>query len=127
MLEKVAKKIRQVREEKGISQKKLGMTLGLSDKAISAYEKGRTYPPIDTLAKIADELGKPIAYFLNDDSEEQDLFDRVSKVEDLLTEVASELAIVKTLAEEKRGYDSATPPSEPVEDGVHIVPNGATE
>jgi len=44
----------------------LGVRVGLSDKAISMYEKGTVYPPVTNLLKIAKELDKDIGYFLED-------------------------------------------------------------
>jgi transcriptional regulator with XRE-family HTH domain len=61
-----AERLRKAREEKGFSQKMLGVRVGLSDKSISMYEKGTVYPPVTNLLKIAKELEKDIAYFLED-------------------------------------------------------------
>lgn len=61
-----AQRLRKAREEKGFSQKMLGVRVGLSDKSISMYEKGTVYPPVTNLLKIAKELDKDIAYFLED-------------------------------------------------------------
>lgn len=94
MVKNIGKRIRKVREERGVSQKKLGMILGLSDKAISAYEAGRTYPPIDTLERIAKELGKPIEYFVTNDSDSvqaSDAYERVEKLLESLTKAVDEL------------------------------------
>jgi transcriptional regulator with XRE-family HTH domain len=102
MLEKVANRIRTAREQSGLSQKKLGLALGLSDKAISAYEKGRTYPPVDTLVRIAEELGKPVTYFLSEENEEQDLHDKVSRIEELLKKASEQFEEVKSLVLPKK-------------------------
>jgi transcriptional regulator with XRE-family HTH domain len=61
-----AKRLRKAREDKGYSQKMLGVRVGLSDKSISMYEKGTVYPPVTNLLKIAKELDKDIRYFLED-------------------------------------------------------------
>ncbi len=61
-----AERLRKAREEKGYSQKTLGIRVGLSDKSISIYEKGSMYPPVTNLLKIAKELEKDISYFLQD-------------------------------------------------------------
>jgi transcriptional regulator with XRE-family HTH domain len=61
-----AKRLREAREEKGYSQKTLGVRVGLSDKSISMYEKGTVYPPVTNLLKIARELDKDIGYFLEE-------------------------------------------------------------
>lgn len=61
-----SRKLRSAREEKKLSQKELGMRIGLSDKSISMYERGNVYPPITNLLKISKELDKSIGYFLED-------------------------------------------------------------
>lgn len=73
MIKELGKKIRSARELKGLSQKKLGLILGLSDKAISSYESSRTYPPLDTLYQIAKELDKSIDYFITKDDSKLDI------------------------------------------------------
>jgi transcriptional regulator with XRE-family HTH domain len=93
----VGERIRKARESKGISQKKLGMALGLSDKAISAYEAGRTYPPIDTLFRISTELKKPLVYFLSEDSKAIDLFDKIERIEQSLKSASEEIGQMRKL------------------------------
>ncbi len=61
-----AQRLKKAREDMGYSQRSLGMRVGLSDKSISVYENGYTYPPIGNLLKIAKELNKSISYFLED-------------------------------------------------------------
>lgn len=63
---KFAKKLKSARQEKGYSQKQLALRVGLSDKSISAYEKGSVYPPVTNALLIAKVLGKPISFFLED-------------------------------------------------------------
>ncbi len=55
-MDDIGESIRTFREKAGVSQRKLGISLGLSDKAISAYESGRTVPSIETLIRIAEIL-----------------------------------------------------------------------
>lgn len=57
-------KIREIREEKGISQKELALILGVSPTNIYNYETGRTEPPIDMLKKIASTLEVSIDYLV---------------------------------------------------------------
>ena len=61
-------RIKQARVSKGISQKELGIRIKLDQSSASSrmnhYEKGRHTPDIPTLKRIAEELGKPLAYFL---------------------------------------------------------------
>ncbi|MGI5897613.1 MAG: helix-turn-helix domain-containing protein [Candidatus Dojkabacteria bacterium] len=61
-----AERLKKAREEMGYSQRGLGMRVGLSDKSISVYENGHTYPPVSNLLKIAKVLNKSISYFLED-------------------------------------------------------------
>lgn len=87
----IGDRIRRFREEAGLSQKKLGVMLGLSDKAISAYESGRTLPPIETLYRISIQLKRPMHLFVCKDDEshdtEQKIYELEAKVAELLTEV----------------------------------------
>ena len=91
----VGERIRKAREENGISQKKLGLMLGLSDKAISAYESGRTFPPLDTLFRIAKELDRDISYFVTSDQDTINCADAVSRIEKALEKVVLEVKSLK--------------------------------
>jgi transcriptional regulator with XRE-family HTH domain len=44
--------IKQLRKDKGLSQDRLGRKVGVTGKAISAYEKGYVSPSIDVFFKI---------------------------------------------------------------------------
>jgi transcriptional regulator with XRE-family HTH domain len=44
-------KLRSARLYKGMSQRSLGLALGLSDKTISSYESGRSYPSLEILER----------------------------------------------------------------------------
>jgi len=48
--------IRRLREESGLTQKKLGEKCGLADSAIRRYESGGANPKIETLQKIGEAL-----------------------------------------------------------------------
>ncbi len=95
MLDKFATRLKTARETKNISQRKLGVILGLSDKAISAYESGRTFPPLDTLTKIAKELGRPVSYFLDENTQEASLISRIDKLSFDLKDFSKELEKVR--------------------------------
>jgi transcriptional regulator with XRE-family HTH domain len=47
-------KIKQLRQEKNWSQAQLGEKMGIHQKQISAYERGRNIPSTEVLIKIAD-------------------------------------------------------------------------
>jgi transcriptional regulator with XRE-family HTH domain len=63
----ITKRLYQARKNKGISQRELGIRLGMEPSSASSrmnhYEKGRHTPDYDTLKKMADELGVPVAFF----------------------------------------------------------------
>ncbi|WP_090365377.1 helix-turn-helix domain-containing protein [Ferrimonas sediminum] len=60
-------RLKQARANVGISQRELGLRIGLEPSSASSrmnhYEKGRHMPDIETLERIAKELGVPVAYF----------------------------------------------------------------
>lgn len=60
-------RLKEARKKAGISQKELGLRLGMDPSSASGrmnhYEKGRHMPDISTLQKIADELDVPVSYF----------------------------------------------------------------
>jgi transcriptional regulator with XRE-family HTH domain len=96
-MDQIGKRIRKYREEAGISQKKLGLVLGLSDKAISSYESGRTLPPIETLYRIAKQLKHPIHLFINEKSKEHSLEEKLFHVEEQMKSIITDLAELKKL------------------------------
>ncbi|EOI3537024.1 helix-turn-helix transcriptional regulator [Cronobacter sakazakii] len=60
-------RLKTARTNAGITQKELGIRIGMEPSSASGrmnhYEKGRHTPDIDTLKRMADELGVPINYF----------------------------------------------------------------
>lgn len=92
----IGQRIRKHREAAAISQKKLGIALGLSDKAISAYESGRTLPPLETLFRIAEELHKPVEYLITEENRETRIDERLNRMEEALKEIADELNKLKS-------------------------------
>ena len=57
-------RIKEARDKKGLTQRELAMRVGLSDKSISLYEKGVSYPPIRNLLMICKELDVRIGEIL---------------------------------------------------------------
>lgn len=57
-------RIREIREDKGISQKALAILLGVSPTNIYNYEIGRTEPSVEMLKKIAGALEVSIDYLV---------------------------------------------------------------
>jgi len=52
-----AEKIKKFRIARGLSQTELGERLGVSNRAVSKWERGDSYPSVDTLGEIAKALG----------------------------------------------------------------------
>jgi transcriptional regulator with XRE-family HTH domain len=94
-LSELAQRIRIARRNARLSQSELGKSLGLSDKSISAYEQGRSTPPLDKLKKIAEITSYPFAYFTQEDAGESTLAAKLQSIE-------RELAEVKRLLKSKK-------------------------
>jgi len=69
--QKIAAKIRQLREAKGLTLAALGEKIGLSKALLSRIENNRSSPPIATLAKIAQGLNVPVALFFEENETEE--------------------------------------------------------
>ncbi len=52
----IGEQIKKIRQEKGLSQKKLGEILGVSQQMIGQYENPYSHLKLDTIKKIADAL-----------------------------------------------------------------------
>lgn len=57
-------RLKQLRKEKGLSQKELGNLLNLSDRVVGYYEANRHFPDGDVLVKIADIFEVSLDYLL---------------------------------------------------------------
>ncbi|MGX9419303.1 helix-turn-helix domain-containing protein [Vibrio sp. WJH972] len=70
-------RLKQARKKMGISQKELGIRVGMDEGSASGrmnhYEKGRHLPDVDTLRKLANELGVPLNYFFCEDDQSAEL------------------------------------------------------
>lgn len=60
----VVNRIRDLREEKHISQTRLSIDLEVSQETISAYEVGKHYPSVKSLLKLREIFGVSIDYLL---------------------------------------------------------------
>lgn len=61
-----AARLRQAREELGLSQEELGRRYGASGAHISQLERGRRGIGLKALQRLAEALGKPVAWFIAD-------------------------------------------------------------
>ena len=58
-------KIKEIRKQKGLTQKQLGDLCGMADSAIRRYENGNANPKIETLKKISSALEVPLSALLS--------------------------------------------------------------
>ena len=62
----IGEKIRQIRKEKGLTQKELADKAGLSTMSIRRYENGERVAPEKLLKSIARALNLPESFFLDE-------------------------------------------------------------
>ena len=68
IMEIFAKKLSELRKQKGISQEQLACDLNISQSSVSNYESGMTKPDSEILKRISDYFQIPISYFFSDDN-----------------------------------------------------------
>lgn len=69
----VGGRLRELRQERGMSMRALARASGLSANALSMIERGRTSPSVSTLYKLADAMGVPITAFFRQEPPRQDI------------------------------------------------------
>jgi putative transcriptional regulator len=62
---KLGEKVRQIRKEKGISQKELAYSVGKDQQSIQRLEVGKMNPTLFYLCQIADGLQVDVALLMN--------------------------------------------------------------
>lgn len=66
-------RLKNLREQRGLSQNELGKLLGIDPSAssprINQYERGKHAPKFGVVARLAEVLGVPAAYFYAEDDE----------------------------------------------------------
>ncbi|MCT8988301.1 helix-turn-helix domain-containing protein [Shewanella sp. KJ10-1] len=82
----IPERLKQARKKVGISQKELGVRVGMDESSASGrmnhYEKGRHVPDIQTLRKMADELKVPLNYFFCEDDQSAELAILIASLSD---------------------------------------------
>jgi transcriptional regulator with XRE-family HTH domain len=68
----IGMRIQQAREELGITQQELAAKLGCTQAALSNYELGKRRLYLANLEQIASALGKPLSYFTEPATDEDD-------------------------------------------------------
>ena len=94
-VESIGQLVRSARKNAHLSQAELANGIGVSDKAISSYEQGRSIPPFDKLKKIASVTGHPLSFFTEDNVSDTTIMAKLQTVEQQLIEI-------KTILEKSR-------------------------
>ena len=63
-MEKIGKRIKEIRTEHGLSQQKFGAILSVSQDTISLWEKGKSVPTTEFLIAIATQFEVSVDYIL---------------------------------------------------------------
>ena len=58
-------RIKQLREERGMSQVRLSIELGVSQETVSAYENGKHFPSVQSLIKLSEIFRVAATIFLD--------------------------------------------------------------
>lgn len=58
--------IRALRQQKNLTQRQLADAIGVGDKAVSKWERGRSRPDVETLQRLADALGVELTELLDE-------------------------------------------------------------
>jgi transcriptional regulator with XRE-family HTH domain len=95
-MKEFGKKLKSARVGKGMSQRSLGLALGLSDKTISSYESSRSFPNLDVLRKIAQILDKPVEFFISP-SAKVDITDILQSIQKKQKEISRDIERVESL------------------------------
>jgi len=61
------KRLKETRQNKGLTQEELAKKVGLTKTSICCYENGTRTPTLDTLIDLANELNVELIYFLGID------------------------------------------------------------
>jgi transcriptional regulator with XRE-family HTH domain len=65
-----ARKLREIRQEKGLSREELSERSGLGRGTVRDYEQGRRQPSLQLAFKLAEALGVPVDSFKNGEEAE---------------------------------------------------------
>jgi transcriptional regulator with XRE-family HTH domain len=89
----IGKMIQKAREEAGLSQEVLSSRLGFTQAALSNYELGKRRLYLAHIQQIAQELNKPLSYFLDEsigeisENEDNPQDETISEIVKLLSEL----------------------------------------
>lgn len=95
----IGKRIQKAREEAGMSQGELATALGITQSALSNYELGKRRLYLANLEQLANVLGRPLSYFM----EEEEPAGQAAPRRDSEDEVTDEIiGLLRELPHEER-------------------------
>lgn len=62
----IGARIRQARKDAGLSTYKLAVALGVDPRSVARWQADEVTPSVVRLGQIADVLGKPLSYFIEE-------------------------------------------------------------
>lgn len=96
----IGRRIQKAREESGLSQEELASALGITQSALSNYELGKRRLYLANLEQLANVLGRPLSYFMEEEKQPNDGDSRKQASGD---EVTSEIiGLLDSLSHEER-------------------------
>ena len=76
--------ISEMRKARKMTQKELAQALDITDKAVSKWERGLSYPDISLLSRLADLLGVTVSELLGGEKEDSEPAVQEERVEHVL-------------------------------------------
>ena len=80
--------IKEIRKEKNMTQKDLADQLNITDKAVSKWERGISYPDINTIPELSKLLGLSVEELMelkkDDEVNEENLLDKVGEISNIV-------------------------------------------
>ena len=91
-MELIGEKIKHIRSSHNLSQSRFGKRIGVTGKAISAYETGRSEPPLFMIKRMANEYD--VSFLQLNEDRKNDLELKLKQIKISLSEI--EEILVKT-------------------------------
>ena len=90
-MESFAVRLKELRQNKAVSQKIVGNAVGISDRAYYDFERGKSKPAFETLIALADYFGVSIDYLTGrtDKPEQKNLDDMLVEIDSFIKRIAS--------------------------------------
>lgn len=91
LVETLGARIREARLEKRWTQRRLADAAGFDSQAVSDYERERHQPSLQRLEAIAQALGKPLSFFVDEPAAQQELRDELREIRLLVEDLRARL------------------------------------